>query len=174
VLFLANKFKWFELRREYLDELQATLKDKVIESKLQSQEFLLHLSLAYRKKIGRNVDHYLRTDNVEFADRIDQRDITAYLKIEDMLHNISNESLRDPNGKPLVGLNGMGEGVTITKTGVNSVEITPKVSPVGSKLKQFADFKREQERAAMPTSKPSHDINQENLTKNEKKEDENE
>ena len=40
ILFLANKFSWFELRKDYLDELQATMKDKIIESKLQNQEFL--------------------------------------------------------------------------------------------------------------------------------------
>lgn len=167
ILFLAHKFKWFELRQEYLDELHATLKDKVMEAKLQSQEFLLHLSMAYRKKIGKNVDQYLRTDNAEFADKIDQKDITTYLKIEDMLHSISTQNPGNSNDRPMVGLNGLGEGVNITKTGPNSMEITPKPSPFSSKLKQFAEMQRQQDREAEGSQKPVRDIDTETLNKKE-------
>lgn len=169
ILFLAHKFKWWELRKEYLDELQATLRDKVMESKLQSQEFLLELVLAYQKKISKNVHQYLRTDNQEFADRIDQKDITTICKVMELLHRLSAENFANPNDKSLVSLNGMGEGVNITRTGNNSVEITPKgPSPFGSKLKQFAELKREQERASQPTPKPTHDIIVETVTEKEK------
>ena len=167
VLFLAHKFKWFELRKEYLDELQTTLKDKVTESKLQSQEFLLHLVLAYQKKIGKNIDQYLRTDNEEFADKVDSRDLTALMKLLELLHRLSNEAINDPSNKSMVALNGMGEGVTITKTGANSVEITPKKSEFSSKLKQFAEMKREEERANQAPPKPVHDISKETLTEKE-------
>lgn len=159
ILFLANKFKWYELRKEYLDELQATLKDKVMESKLQSQEFLLELVLAYQKKISKNVHQYLRTDDSAFADKIDPKDINSVLKIMELLHKISAENFANTSDKSLVGLNGLGEGVTITKTGANSVEITPKgPTPFSSKLKQFADMKREQERVDTPAPKPPRDI----------------
>lgn len=172
ILFLAHKFKWFELRKEYLDELTATLKDKVIESKLQSQEFLLELVLAYQKKISRNIHQYLRTDDEQFADKVDQKDINTVLKVMELLHRLSNENIGNPNGdKSLVSLNGLSEGVTLTKTGPNSVEITPKNSPVSSKLRQFAEMKREQERANQPPPRPVHDIISTTLT--EKKEDEN-
>ena len=158
ILFLAHKFNWFELRRDYLEELSVTLPGKVLDSKLQSQEFLLELVLAYQKKIGKNIHQYLRTDDEKFADNIDNRDLGVLLKIIEMLHKLSNENLGNGNSdKPLVGLNGMGDGVTITKTGENSVEITPKPSLAGSKLKQMADFKREQERASAPL-KAVHDI----------------
>ena len=154
IMFLAHKFKWYELRQDYLGELQATLKDKIVESKLQTKEFLLELILAYQKKIGRSVHQYLRTDDVSFADRIDVKDVNTVLKVMELLHKIDIENIND---KSLVGLNGLGEGMTITKTGANSVEITPK-SPYGSKLKAFADMKRDQERAASPPSRPLHDI----------------
>jgi hypothetical protein len=171
VLFLANKFKWFELRKEYLDELQATLKDKVMESKLQDQEFLMHLSLAYRKKIGKNVNEYLRTDNSDFADRIDARDIASYMKILELIHKLSVENIGNPSDKSLVGLNGLGEGVTITKTGHNSVEITPKEpSAFSSKLKAFAEMKRQNERENQPAPKVPHDIVVDQPKKEEKNE----
>jgi uncharacterized protein YnzC (UPF0291/DUF896 family) len=170
ILFLAHKFKWFELRKEYLDELQATLKEKIVESKLQSQEFLLELVLAYQKKVSKNVHQYLRTDNAEFADQIDPKDINTVLKVMELLHKLSAENLGEK--PPLVGLSGMGEGMTITKTGANSVEITPK-SPFSNKLKQFAEMKREQERASQPVPKQPHDIDtKETLTPTKENKDE--
>ena len=158
VLFLAHKFKWFELRRDYFEELDATLKPKLIQAKLQDQAFLLHLTLAYKKKIGKNIDQYLRTDNAEFHDKIDKGDVGTMMKLMEMIHRLSSENLGEK--PPLVGLNGMGEGVNITKTGPNSVEITPKQSPFSSKLKQFAELKREQEKQQSVPEK-SNDINKE-------------
>lgn len=169
ILFLANKFKWFELRRDYLDELHATMKDKIVDSKLQSQEFLLELVLAYQKKISRNIHQYLRTDNAEFADKVDVKDVNTLLKVMDVLHKLDVKDFGQ-NDKSLVGLNGLGEGMTITKTGANSVEITPKApSPFSSKLKAFADMKREQEKANQPPPKP-HDIIVEAQNKESEKE----
>jgi len=166
VLFLAHKFKWFELRAEYLDELHATLKGKILEAKLQDQEFLLHLSLAYKKKIGKNIDQYLRTDDSEFYDKIDNKDLGTLMKVMEMLHKLNSETMGDK--PPLVGLNGMGEGVNITKTGPNSVEITPKQSPFASKLKQFAELKREQEK--QEASEKSSDIDKESSKPNKESE----
>lgn len=172
ILFLAHKFKWFELRKEYLDELHATLKEKVIESKLQSQEFLLHLALMYQKKIGKNVDRYLRTDDEKHADLIDNRDLATYFKCTELLHKLNSDNLANGD-KSLVALNGMGDGVTITKTGANSVEITPK-SQFGSKLKQMAELKREAERTNKPVSKEVHDISQEEILTTKESENKNE
>jgi hypothetical protein len=166
VLYLANKFKWFEMRKEYLDELQATLREKVIEAKLQDQEFLLRLSLAYKKKIRKNIDKYLTTDNEEFYDKIDNKDLATLMKVIELTQRLNNENIGNPNNdKSLVGLNGLGEGVTITRTGGNSVEITPKASAFKSKLKEFADSKREMEREAY-APKVVHDITSETLTEN--------
>jgi hypothetical protein len=171
ILFLSHKFKWYEMRKEYLDELNATMKDKVMEGKLLDQEFLMHLSLAYKKKIGKNIDKYLRTDETQFSDKFDSKDVATWLKITDMLHSISSENIGKPSDKSLVGINGLGEGVTITKTGNNSVEITPK-SPFSSKLQAYANFKREQENAPKEPAKPAHDIIVETSNKESKNEDE--
>jgi antitoxin (DNA-binding transcriptional repressor) of toxin-antitoxin stability system len=163
ILFLAHKFKWFEIRTEYLEELNASLKGKIIEAKLQDQEFLLHLSLAYKKKIGKNIDQYLRTDDSKFYDQIDNKDLGTLMKVMEMLHKLSSENLGEK--PPLVGLSGMSEGVTITKTGANSVDITPKKSGFSSKLKQFAELKRQEEKKQ--NSPQSNDIDKESEKPNE-------
>lgn len=158
ILFLANKFSWFELRKDYLDELQAIMKDKITESKLQNQEFLFDLIMVYRKKIGKNMNRYLKTDDEQWTDKFDAKDLNVYFKCVELLEKLNADSYNpsNPDNKSLVAFNGMGEGVTITKTGSNSVEITPK-SPFSSKLKEFADLKRQQEKAQQ-APKESNDI----------------
>jgi hypothetical protein len=158
VLFLAHKFSWWELRKEYLDELQATMKDKILDSKLQTQEFLFNLIMAYRKKIGKNLNKYLKTDDEQWMDKLDNKDMGVIFKCVELLEKLNQDTFNASNPeKSLVAFNGMGEGVTITKTGTNSVEITPK-SPFASKLKQFADLKREEERKSQAPQKAPHDI----------------
>lgn len=158
ILFLAHKFKWFELRQDYLAELQITLKNKVVEAKLTSQEFFLDLSAAYQKKINSCVENYLRTDERKFADQIDVKDVNTLIKITELIHKLNTDDLNNPNDKALVGLNGLGDGVTITQTGQHSVEITPKVSAFSTKLKQFAELKRKQEKDEAPGAKKLDDI----------------
>ena len=173
ILFLAHKFQWWEMRSQYLEELSVTLPQKVIQAKLQSQEFFLHLELAYKKKIGRDLDKYLRTDDPSHMDNIDMKDVGVLMKITELIHKLNNESFGTPNEKTLVALNGLGEGITLTKTGSNSVEITPKPSLMSSKLKQFADLKRtlEQEKN-LPKSKPSDIVVEERNNKTESESDE--
>jgi len=158
ILFLSHKAKWYELRREYLDELQATIKDKVVEAKLRSQDFFLELKLAYEKKISKNIHQYLRTDDSAFFDKIDKKDIDVIVKITDILQRLSSETA-PLSDRSLVALNGMGEGVSITRTGNNSVEITPKEpSLFSSKLKAMAEMKREMERQNQPAPKPIKEV----------------
>lgn len=147
ILYLSQKLDWPTMRREYLEELASTLKDKVTSSKLQSQEFLLHLTTAYQKKIGRLVDTSIRSgDNTPMSVIVDPKDLTAYLKVVEMLHKLNGEMPTGTEKAPMVGLNGLGEGMTITRTSNNSVEITPKAPDFKSKLKEFADAKREMEK----------------------------
>lgn len=173
ILFLAHKFSWWELRKEYLDELQATMKDKILDSKLQTQEFLFDLIMAYRKKIGKNLNRYLKTDDDQWMDKVDNKDMGVVFKCVELLHRLNAENFTNPNDKSMVSLNGLSDGVTITKTGANSVEITPK-SPIASKLKQMADFKREQERESQVPPKKAHDIVVEQTLTEKEKENESE
>lgn len=167
VLFLAHKFSWFELRKEYLDELHATMKDKILDSKLQNQQFLFDLIAVYRKKIGKNINKYLKTDDEQWVDKLDNKDMSTVFKCMELLQRLDADNYAPQGDKSLVAFNGMvGEGVTITKTGNNSVEITPK-SPFSSKLKQFAELKRQQERESQAPQKPVHDIVSETLTEKE-------
>lgn len=144
VMYLSYKFNWFEVRKDYLADLETSMRSRVMEARIVNQDFLLQLQQMFQKKIGTNITKYLATDNVDFANAIDLKEIDKYLKTVEMLHRLSSEK-SSGSAAPAVGLN-LGEGVTIVKKGNNEVEITPKSKTISEQLKQFADFRREEEK----------------------------
>lgn len=148
VLYMSYKFNWFELRNDYLVDLEENIRARVLEAKVVNQDFLLQLQQMWQKKIGSNITKYLQTDNADFANAIDLKEVDKYLKTVEMLHKLGGtkgEQNAD-NTRPMVGLNAGPDGVTIVKTGDNSMEITPKNKAVSDALKQLADFRREDEK----------------------------
>lgn len=143
ILYLSHRFKWFEARKEYIEDLERNMRSQLIETRIKSQDFLLQLMSMWQKKIGNNISKYLATDNEDFANNIDLKEVDKYLKTIEILHRISTDKTPSPASSP-IGLN-VGDGVTITKKGNNEVEITPKSNVIGSLLKEYADMRRAQE-----------------------------
>ncbi len=144
VMYLSHKLNWFTMRREYMIELEEQMKRRVVEAKLVSQDFLLQLTQMWQKKIGQKINRYLATDNEEFADQINLKELDRYLKTIELLQ----KSISEPKGEkgPLVGINVGGEGATITRKGDNEIEVTPKQKAIGDVLKQYADLRRKEEK----------------------------
>lgn len=141
ILFLGNKFNWFELRQEYLNDLESTVRAKVIESKLVSQDFLLQMTHMWQKKIGNKMNKYFQTGDESAVEDIDLKEIDKYLKTIEILHKLDQA----PRGQnPMIGLNA-GDGVVIRKTSANEMEITPKQKTVTNLLKDYEEFTKEQE-----------------------------
>jgi hypothetical protein len=144
IMYLSYKHNWSQIRKDYMVELEDQMKRRVIEAKLVSQDFLLQLSQLWEKKIGNKITRYLATNNEEFADQINLKEIDRYLKTMELLQKSLAEPKSDSRG-PLVGLN-IGDGATITRKGDNELEITPKQRAIGDILKQHADMMREEEK----------------------------
>ena len=142
VMYLSYKLNWPSIRKEYMIELEDQMKRRVIEARLMSQDFLLELSQMWQKKIGHKIRRYLATDNEEFTDQINLKELDRYLKTIELLQ----KSMAEPKeGKgPLVGIN-VGDGATITRKGENEIEVTPKQKAIGDVLKHYADLRREEE-----------------------------
>lgn len=157
IIYASNRFKWFDLRQDYISELEFNMRHRTIESRLASQDTLLRLTQFWQKKFGKRITHYLETGNDEIANTIDPKEISIYIKTVDILHRLNEEggTPRMPSASP-IGLN-LGDGVTIRKNDDNSVEITPKQKSIGEMLKQYADERREQERKDK-TPPPNNDI----------------
>jgi hypothetical protein len=144
ILYLSYKFNWFELRRDYLADMETLQRSRVVEAKIISKDFLLELQAMLQKKIGNNMRKYMATDNEEYAKQIDLKEVDKLLKIAEILHKPDAVKKIGGENSPAVGIN-VGEGMTVTKTGENSVEITPKSTIINNALKQLADFRRETE-----------------------------
>lgn len=149
ILFLSQKFSWFQVRTEYLEDLESTIKARLIESRLINQDFLLQLVHVWQKKIGNSITKYLATDNEVHANAIDLKEVDKYLKTLEALHKLSTDPRAAPTGGTApIGLN-VGEGMSITKNSDGGIDITPKSKAIGDMLKQFADSRREEEKPKM-------------------------
>lgn len=141
VLYLSDRFNWFLMRKEYLEDLEKSIRARLVEAKVVNQDFLLQLIHMWQKKIGNNIDQYFQTGNIEHANQIDLKEVASYMKAVEMLHKLGS---KEGGGTPAVGLN-LGDGVTVERKGDGTVEITPKSAKIGEALKAFADMRRVEE-----------------------------
>lgn len=166
VTYMSHKYGWYVAKREYINELQEQIKSRVIDSKLVSQDFLLTLTAAWQKKIGKKLQRYLATDDDAHTNEINLKEIAQLLKTIEMIQGLDKEGKDSKGRTPAVGLN-LGDGVTIERSGDNKVTITPKEKTIGDMLKQFADSRRAEERKQKPEE--LSDIGEE-VSKQEKQE----
>lgn len=144
VMYLAQRFDWWSIRRNYLEEMQNQITQRVIDSKLSSQTFLLKLIHNWERKMGKQIDAFVRSGEEPKGGVIDFKEVDKYLKTVEVLHKLTS----DTSGKlrqPAIGLN-VGDGVTISKDG-NTMVISPasKERTVAEMLKQIADAKRQED-----------------------------
>lgn len=143
VLYLSEKYDWYGKRQEYLREIHDNMLQRTIEAKLVGQDFLIQLKQFFEKKIGRNINNYMRTDNEAFAALVDMKEIDKYIKTFETLDKLTTvkQPKSDKPSAPTIGINAGSSGVTITKTGENTVEVTPTEKPK-SALEKFAEERR--------------------------------
>lgn len=143
ILYHSYKYNWFQMRKDYVTELEYTIQNRMIESKIVNQDFLLQLVHMWQKKIGAKINDYLASGDEKHANAIDLKEIDKYLKTVETLHRLSGGTDGKP-GTPAVGLN-LGDGVTISKGADGTVEITPKQTRISDMIKNMAEAKRLEE-----------------------------
>jgi hypothetical protein len=144
VLYLSHKFNWFQLRNEYIEDLEANMRNRVMEDRIVNKDFLLQLQHVWRKKISNKMDKYLATGNEEFLNEIDLKEVNHLLKTIETMNKMTAEKAAAGQGTPSVGLN-LGDGVTVVRKSDTEVEITPKSKAIGDMITQYANLRREEE-----------------------------
>lgn len=138
VMYVSQKVQWFERRQEYLMELENSKLTRIVEMKLMDQDLLLRYAQAMHKKIGGQLNSYMVTGDDKRLEKMNLKEMEIYMKIMDRL----SKSIEAPRASgPLVGIN-MPDGGTMTRTGDNTIEITPKEKSMDGMLKKFADMRR--------------------------------
>lgn len=145
VFTLSKKFEWYPKRMEYLRDLHENIIQRTLEAKIVGQDFLLKLKHVFEKKIGANMEAYLRTGNVEHINGIDLKEIDKYIKTLETLDKLSDKPAGKSGSKaPAVGIN-VGDGITMAKSDDGTVTISPKEKTVGGMLAQLAEARRLEE-----------------------------
>jgi hypothetical protein len=143
ITYLSQRSNWYIKKYEYLNELAQNIDPRMLQAKIVHKDFLLQLTQFFQKKIGNKISKYLQTDNEEFANEINLKEVDKYLKTLDTLEKMAAEA-KSGGRSPTVGLN-LGDGVTVKRKNENEIEITPKQKAFGDILKELADARREDE-----------------------------
>jgi len=155
VMYLSERYKWFTMKMGILDEMDRTMKQRLEEAKLRSTDFMLKMQHALQKKMGKNIDKYLATDNEEYLNAIDKEQFSKLMKVYEALHR--GDAPKSGSG---VNINLNMSGANISKAADGSVDITnSKEKSVAAKLKEMADARRAEERQLIQGS----DINMNKL-----------
>lgn len=144
VIFFSEKYGWYPARAAHLNELQETMQNRVYERKLKSKDFMINIMQYWERKLGNRMSKFLSSGDEEFA--VSTKEVSEYLKTAKTLFELNDEGAKK-GSKPAIGLN-VGDGVTITKTGDNSMDITPtSTKTVDSLLSRYAEEKRREAEA---------------------------
>ena len=93
VLYLAQKFNWYDTKINHLEILDASLKERILHAKLVNQDFVLQIQQFYLHKIGRKINKFMATNDEEVANSIDGKDIDRYTKTVELLQKMNLEYL---------------------------------------------------------------------------------
>lgn len=138
VMFYSHKLQWFDKRREYVKELETNMKNRIIEVRLMSQDVMLQFIQNCNRKFTKKLNSQAN-GNEEPAAQINLKEYEIYLKTQALL--LKSVETPAPKG-PLVGIN-VGEGATLTRTGDNTIEVTPKQKAVGEMLDEYLALQKE-------------------------------
>lgn len=145
IMFLSDKYQWFNSRQEYHHELEATIRNRIIAEKVDNQDFVLKMTHFIKRKLSKKMDKYFATDSESDAEAVDSKEMAQAVKLIETLENISTSAAAGRPVAPAVGLH-LGDGVTVSKNDDGTVDITPKTKTVGEMLEAYAKAKREEEK----------------------------
>lgn len=160
ILYLAHSNNWYAVKKEYMSEIQEKIKNRVVDSKLRSQEFMLLLVQAWQKRIGKQLTKYLSTNDEDNMENVNLKEVAQLMKAIELINELDSSGRGNAPKSPTVGLN-LGSGVTVEKVGENKISITPKGDTFTELLKQHADARREEDNKKI-LSKPLSDIDNNN------------
>jgi len=150
VLYFAYKANWEQMKVEYLNEVQEKIKNRVIESKLRSKEFILLAIQSWQQKLGDKFTAFIATSDERHLEGLDFREVNSLLKLIEMINEMDGAGQGKDGKTSPVGINLGSNGVILEKLSDNSMSVTPKDAPdMGDLLQRLADERRSKEKALL-------------------------
>lgn len=147
VLFLSNKYGWFEKKSKHLEALMNKVGNKMRSAKIEGMSFILDLLTFYHRNQGASIEEFLKTNDPEAAKKVDLRNLSNYFKTVDALHKMANtpDMWREAdkiaqNPSPAVNVNLNFGDATIEKSADGSVSI--KGNDSSTILRELVELKK--------------------------------
>jgi hypothetical protein len=137
ILYIANKFGWFEKKMSHYNGILTKLDQRVQASKLESAEFVLDVIAFIHKKHGTKITEYIRTGDTELLKSIHLGELDKYFKSIDALGKLLSKPPEMPAIPTQPGVHIHLGDSKIERKEDGSIEITST-----SSLKDIANQKR--------------------------------
>lgn len=96
ILYIANKFNWFEKKMSHYNNIMTKLDSRVQATRLESAEFIMDVITFIHKKHGAKITEFLRTNNQELLKGISLSELDKYFKSIDALSKVLVEPPKMP------------------------------------------------------------------------------
>jgi len=145
VLYIANKYKWYDKKSRHYESLMDKVDQKLSTIKGESISFLIDMMSFVHKYYGQDIAEYLKTNDREAAKKVDFKNIDKYFKTIDALSKMlenPDKLIRDVKAvqNPSVNVNLNLGDAKISKNDDGSVLIE------SNPLKQIAELKRQEQK----------------------------
>jgi hypothetical protein len=137
ILYIANKFEWFNKKMNHYNGILTKLDQRVQASKLESAEFVLDVITFIHKKHGTKITEFLRTGNKELLKDIHLGELDKYFKSIEALGKLLAKPPEMPALPNQPGIHIHIGDSKVERNADGSIEIT-----ANSSIKDIADLKR--------------------------------
>jgi hypothetical protein len=137
LLCLSHQNDWYLKKAEYYNAIQKNIQNRLIQTKIDSVNFLADVIGAYHKDLGDKVAKVLATGG-KITEFLDGKEMTVYFRALEKIENMATPK-RDPGeGKPGININISGDAKTKVSDDGKTLEI--ESSSTGEILKNLANL----------------------------------
>lgn len=104
LLFISQRDKWYEKKTEYLEAIQSNITDKLLQTKVESANFLTDVIGAYHKIMEDKIAEAL-AKGLKPTEFMDPKELSTYFRAIDTLEKIIPRAGQDSERKSIFNLN---------------------------------------------------------------------
>jgi hypothetical protein len=140
ILYLSHTYEWHLMRQEVLGEMQDRIRDRIVDSRLETINYLI---FSRQIEMEKNALEYQRWQATKDPKHLDNVTNDQIIKITKMLEELNVDPKKAAARAPAFSVNVGDGGATIERTGENKLTITPKADGKPSEfIKKLAEKRR--------------------------------
>jgi len=136
ILFLSKQNDWYRKKMNYLTSIQDNIESKLLQTKIESLNFLTDIVGVYHKVMAEKIVEGL-AQGKKPAEFLDAKELTVYFRALEAIEKTMPKQPRDPSGNPMT-VNIVGNAKTKVSDDGKTLEI--ESGDTGSILKALAEM----------------------------------